>query len=105
MYLVRAIKVFCDSQAPSVEESLRQVGTEFKVASKERVNQLLALSLIEIVEEPKKKEISEPKIEIEEEIVIEPKEEEIVVVKTTKSYNGGKKNGRKQSTKLGRKNS
>ena len=93
MYLVRAIKVFCDSQAPSVEESLRQVGTEFKVASKERVNQLLALSLIEIVEEPKKKEISEPKIEIEEEIV------------KPKSYNGGRKNGRKQSTKLGRKNS
>lgn len=102
MYLVRAIKVFCDSQAPSVEESLRQVGTEFKVATKERVNQLLALSLIEVVEEPKKKEISEPKVEIEEEIIIEPKEEEIV---KPKSYNGGRKNGRKQSTKLGRKNS
>lgn len=109
MYLVKVIKTFCDSLAP-VEESLRQVGTTFKVDTKERVDILVKAGVVEIVEEPVKKEIGVPKVEeviepkIEEE-VIEPKEEEIVVVKTTKSYNGGKKNGRKQSTKLGRKNS
>ncbi len=89
MYLVKTIKTFCDSQAP-VEESLRQIGTTFKVASKERLNVLLKAGVVEIVEEPVKEEISEPK------------EEEIV---KPKSYNGGRKNGRKQSTKLGRKNS
>lgn len=79
MYLVKTIKTFCDSQAP-VEESLRQIGTTFKVATKERVNTLLKAGVVEIVEEPKEKEI------------IKPKEEEIVIAK---SYNGGKKNGRK----------
>lgn len=82
MYLVRTIKTFCDSQAP-VEESLRQIGTTFKVASKERLNVLLRAGVVEIVEEPVKEEISEPK------------EEEKAVVRPTKSYNGGKKNGRK----------
>lgn len=102
MYLVRAIKTFTDSQAPTVEESLRKPGVEFKVTSKERVNLMLSLGLIEVIEEPK---VEEPKIEKEitkpKEEKVEPKGEEIV---KPKSYNGGRKNGRKQNTNMARKN-
>lgn len=91
MYLVKAIKFFSDSQAPTVEESFRKPGVQFEVG-KERLDLLLSMGLVEIVEKPR--------VEKVEEEIIEPKEEEIVI---TKSNNGGRKHGRK-SVNMARKN-
>ena len=87
MYLVKAIKFFTDSQAPTVEESFRKPGVQFEV-DKERLDLLLGMELVEIVKKPR--------VEKVEEEIIEPKEEEIVI---TKSNNGGRKHGRKSVNK------